>query len=84
MVDIQADPTLDASGSTLPTRMDIATPIYLHPSESAGSTLLPAIFYGSSYLSWRRAVLRALSAKSKTGFINGKIVRPDSDDLTFA
>lgn len=84
MVNIQVDPTLDTSSSTLPPRMDITSPFYLHPSESAGSTLLPAIFYGSSYLSWRRAVLRALSAKSKTGFINDKIVRPDSDDLTFA
>ncbi|KAL3360867.1 hypothetical protein AABB24_014020 [Solanum stoloniferum] len=84
MVDNQVDPTLDNSSSTLPARMDITSPFYLHPSESAGSTLLPAIFDGSGYRSWRRAVLRALSVKSKTGFINGKVVRPDSDDPTFA
>jgi len=57
MVDIQADPTLNNSSSTLPARMDITSPFYLHASESAGSTLLPAIFDGSGYRSWRRAVL---------------------------
>lgn len=39
MVNIQVDPTLDTSSSTLPPRMDITSPFYLHPSESPGSTL---------------------------------------------
>ncbi|KAH0684052.1 hypothetical protein KY285_021543 [Solanum tuberosum] len=75
MVDNQVDPVQTSSTSTV--RMDIPSSFYLHPSENASSSLLPAVFDGTGYRSWRRAVLRALSVKSKTGFINGKIVRPD-------
>ncbi|KAH0656246.1 hypothetical protein KY285_031128 [Solanum tuberosum] len=42
------------------------SPFYLHSSESAESSLLPAMFDGGGYRSWRRAVLRALSVKGKT------------------
>ena len=41
------------------------------------------VFDGTSYRSWRRAVLRALSVKNKTGFINGKIVKPSFTDPSF-
>jgi len=82
MVDVQSDNSNNATSSTV--RMDIASPFYLHPSENAGSTLLPTVFDGTGYRSWRRAVLRALSVKSKTGFINGKIMKPDSEDPSFA
>ncbi|XP_049407782.1 uncharacterized protein LOC125871226 [Solanum stenotomum] len=55
----------------------------LHPSENAGSTLLPAVFDGTGYRSWRRAILKALSVKSKTGFITGKVVKSASTDPSF-
>ena len=45
--------------------------------------MLPRVFDGTGYRSWRRAVLRALSVKSKTGFINGAIVKPISTDPNF-
>ncbi|XP_015161200.1 uncharacterized protein [Solanum tuberosum] len=73
----------DTTATNTLTRLDFNSPFYLHPSENAGSTLLPAVIDGTSYRSWRRAVLRALSVKSKTGFINGKIVKPNSADPTF-
>ncbi|XP_049370379.1 uncharacterized protein LOC125835296 [Solanum verrucosum] len=82
MVDVQSENSHIATSSTV--RIDIASLFYLHPSENAGSTLLPTIFYGTGYRSWRPAVLRALSMKSKTGFINGKIMKPDSEDPSFA
>ncbi|KAH0682365.1 hypothetical protein KY285_019899 [Solanum tuberosum] len=63
--------------------MDIPSPFYLHPFENVGSSLLPGVFDGTGYRSWRRAVLRALSVKSKTGFINGKFVKPNPDDPSF-
>ncbi|KAH0716167.1 hypothetical protein KY285_007248 [Solanum tuberosum] len=78
MVDAEVIPTVTTVA------MGVASPFYLHPSESAGSTLLPAIFDGTDYRSWRRVVLRALSVKSKTSFINGKLVKPTSTDPTFA
>ena len=57
---------------------------YMHPSESAGSAITPLVFDGTGYRSWRRGILRALSVKNKTGFINGKIVRPSPDSAAFA
>ncbi|XP_015170021.1 uncharacterized protein [Solanum tuberosum] len=81
MVDQQVDPI--PSGSTSTVRFEIPSPFYLHPSENASSSLLPGVFDGTGYRSWRRAVLRALSVKSKTGFINGKVVKPNLDDPSF-
>ncbi|KAH0650738.1 hypothetical protein KY284_030650 [Solanum tuberosum] len=86
MVDLQAEANSSSSHLHVdPTlvRLDFASPLYLHPSESAGSSLLPAVFDGTGYRSWRRAVLRALSVKSKTGFINGTLVRPAPTDPGF-
>ncbi|XP_019255029.1 PREDICTED: uncharacterized protein LOC109233601 [Nicotiana attenuata] len=60
--------------------LDSTSPLYMHPSESAGSMLVPAIFDGSVYRSWRRGVLRALSMKNKVGFINGKCRKPEPQD----
>ena len=57
---------------------------YMYPSESAGSAITPLVFDGTGYRSWRRGILRALSVKNKTGFINGKIVRPSPDYAAFA
>ncbi|XP_049366594.1 uncharacterized protein LOC125831441 [Solanum verrucosum] len=81
MVDQQVDPI--PSGSTSTVRIEIPSPFYLHPSENAGSSLLLGVFDGTGYRSWRRAVLRALSVKSKIGFINGEVVKPNPDDPSF-
>ncbi|XP_049393321.1 uncharacterized protein LOC125857737 [Solanum stenotomum] len=58
------------------TVVDLNSVFYMHPSESAGSAIIPVIFDGSGYRSRRRGVLRALSVKNKTGFINGKVDKP--------
>ncbi|KAH0769942.1 hypothetical protein KY290_013923 [Solanum tuberosum] len=50
--------------------------------ESAGSTLMPSIFDGTGYRSWRRSILRGISVKNKMGFITGKCVKPPSTDPT--
>lgn len=81
MVDDQIDLVQSCSTSTI--MVDFSSPFYLHPSENASSSFLPVVFYGTGYRSWRRAVLRALYVKRKTGFINGKLVRPDSTDSNF-
>ena len=77
------DISADANNNNSLKRPDFNSPFYLHPSENAASTLLPVVFDGTSYRSWRRAVLRALSVKNKTGFINGKIVKPNFTDPSF-
>ncbi|XP_070049731.1 uncharacterized protein [Nicotiana tomentosiformis] len=47
------------------TSLNSTSPLYMHPSENAGTTLVPVPFDGSGYRSWRRGVLRALSVKNK-------------------
>ncbi|XP_049399769.1 uncharacterized protein LOC125863820 [Solanum stenotomum] len=54
----------ETTTSNTPIRLDFASPFYLHPSESASSTLPPVVFDGTSYRSWRRVVLRALFVKN--------------------
>ena len=55
---------------------DFNNALYVHPSDNAGSSITPVVFDGVGYRSWRRGILRALSVKNKTGFINGKIKKP--------
>ncbi|XP_015086965.1 uncharacterized protein LOC107030077 [Solanum pennellii] len=73
-------------GNPLPAHaiQDLTSVFYIHPSESAGSTIVPFVFGGSGYRSWRRTVLRGLSVKNKTGFIIGKIQKPRLDSPNFA
>ncbi|XP_019237807.1 PREDICTED: uncharacterized protein LOC109217959 [Nicotiana attenuata] len=52
--------------------LDTSSPLYMHPSESAGSMLVRIPFDGTEYRSWKRGVLRSLSVKNKVGFITGK------------
>ncbi|XP_009763244.1 uncharacterized protein [Nicotiana sylvestris] len=63
--------------------IDISNPIYMHPSDNPGATLVPAPFDGFGYRSWRRSMMRALSVKSKLGFINGDCKRPYLDSPNF-
>ncbi|KAM3265439.1 hypothetical protein P3L10_002433 [Capsicum annuum] len=56
---------------------DASSPMYMHPSDNPGASLVPIPFDGVRYRSWRRGVLRALSVKNKLGFINGEYKRPD-------
>lgn len=72
--------TVVSSSST--TVVDTSNPLYIHPSENAGTMLVPVPFDGIGYRSRRRGVLRALSVKNKIGFINGKVKKPDTNSTT--
>lgn len=63
------------------TTLDSTSPLYMHPSESAGSMLVPVAFDGTGYRSWRIGILRALSVKNKLGFITGKCKKPNPDSV---
>nr|XP_009592340.1 uncharacterized protein LOC104089199 [Nicotiana tomentosiformis] len=69
--------------ATTQTVINATSPLYIHSSDSPGSTLVPAPFDEIGYRSWRRSVLRALSVKNKLGFINGDSKRPDVTSLHF-
>ncbi|KAH0647561.1 hypothetical protein KY285_032809 [Solanum tuberosum] len=69
---------VDGSSSSVPTLItfDVRSPLYIHPSDSAGSVLVPVPFDGVGFRSWKRGVLRSLSVKNKLGFINGECMKP--------
>ncbi|XP_074298405.1 uncharacterized protein LOC141629278 [Silene latifolia] len=48
-------------------------PLYIHHSNIPGVKLVGSLFEGSGYGGWKRAMLIALSAKNKIGFIDGTI-----------
>ncbi|XP_070004346.1 uncharacterized protein [Nicotiana sylvestris] len=59
--------------------VDSSHPYYLHPSDYPGMNLVSTVFDGRSYDGWRRAVVIALSAKNKLGFIDGTLTIPQAD-----
>ncbi|XVF80409.1 hypothetical protein PTKIN_Ptkin15bG0068300 [Pterospermum kingtungense] len=64
---------------------DTSSPYYLHNNENPGTVLVTTPLSGSNnYHSWSRAMLTALDAKNKAGFVDGSISRPTNDDLLFA
>ncbi|XP_019227913.1 PREDICTED: uncharacterized protein LOC109209160 [Nicotiana attenuata] len=57
-------------------------PLYVHPSDILGSSLVSVPFDGTGYGSWRRTTLVALSVRNKLDFINGISFKPpDSSPL---
>lgn len=66
------------AGNNTETTIDANSPLYIHPSDGAGTSLVLFVFDRTGYRSWKRGVLRALSVKNKLGFINGECKKPDS------
>ena len=71
----------DPPNSTLPNPNSIPpNPYFLSSSENPGSILVTQPLLGMrNYQSWSRAMILALTAKKKIGFVNGKIIKPDLD-----
>ncbi|XP_019235365.1 PREDICTED: uncharacterized protein LOC109215706 [Nicotiana attenuata] len=51
-------------------------PLYVHPSDVLGTSLVSSPFDGTCYGSWRRNILVALSIRNKLDFINGTSTKP--------
>ncbi|XP_075080228.1 uncharacterized protein LOC142165755 [Nicotiana tabacum] len=56
---------------------------YLHPSDSPRMVLFNSVFDGKGYGGWRRAIIIALSAKNKLGFIDGTFSESDANSTDF-
>lgn len=67
--------TARSSGSI----MDPSSPLYLNPSDNPGTVLVSKCFDGTGFGPWRRAMVIALSAKNKLGFVDGSCAKPNSD-----
>ncbi|XP_041010664.1 uncharacterized protein LOC121254609 [Juglans microcarpa x Juglans regia] len=48
-----------------------SSPYFLHHGENPGIMLVTERLTGDNYHSWSRAMSKAISAKNKSGFING-------------
>ena len=58
----------------------IPNPYFLNSSENPGNILVTQPLLGMrNYQSWSRAMVLALTAKKKIGFVNGKVTKPDPD-----
>ncbi|XP_070014862.1 uncharacterized protein [Nicotiana sylvestris] len=68
--------TTTTATTTMQTTIDVGSPLYIHPSDSPGSSLVPVPFDRIGYRFWRRSVLRALLVKNKLGFIIGDTEKP--------
>lgn len=58
------------------------SPFYLHHSDQPGAVLVSQSLNEENYGTWSRAMIMALSAKNKEGFINGTIKGPSSTSFT--
>ncbi|KAL5852756.1 hypothetical protein ACOSQ3_007874 [Xanthoceras sorbifolium] len=58
-------------------------PYAIHHSDSPSIVLVTPLLIGDNYGSWSRAVIKALRAKSKLGFIDGSFPIPkEQDDIS--
>lgn len=64
--------------------IDVSSPYFLHTSDHPGLLLVSHKLSGGNYHTWKRAVLMALTAKNKVGFIDGTISKPEEGDARFA
>lgn len=60
------------------------TAFSLHPSDNPGANLVSFPLNGENYTVWNRAMIKALSAKNKAGFIYGTIAKPPTSDSNHA
>ena len=59
------------------------SPYYIHPSDNLGMKLVSLKFDGKNYTDWKRSMLISLTAKNKTGFVNGTITKPEITDFVY-
>ncbi|XP_057996477.1 uncharacterized protein LOC131175821 [Hevea brasiliensis] len=62
---------------------EIISSYILHPSDNPRSLLVSCLLKEDDYYTWRRAMINALRAKNKYGFIDGTLEKPaeNSSDL---
>ncbi|GJX84302.1 ribonuclease H-like domain-containing protein [Tanacetum coccineum] len=67
---------------TLISKLDLSSPLYLHPNDSATLTVVSVKLKGTeNYQVWSFAMLLALEGKNKTGFIDRSCRRSNIDEV---
>ncbi|KAI3800774.1 hypothetical protein L1987_28870 [Smallanthus sonchifolius] len=71
----------DKDKVTLISDLDFSNPLYLHPSDTANASIVSIKLTGTeNYVIWSNAMSLALQVKNKLGFVDGKCVRPISNE----
>ncbi|KAF8408467.1 hypothetical protein HHK36_007621 [Tetracentron sinense] len=70
--------------SPVSSKMDSSNPFFLHHGDSPGAMLFSQQLTDDNYNSWKRAMVMALTAKNKIGFVDGCLTKPanSSDPLS--
>ena len=63
---------------------DSSSPFFLNNGDHPGLNLVSHPLTGNNYHTWRRAMIMALTAKNKIGFVDGTIPKPTPNDLLFS
>ncbi|KAL2939151.1 Retrovirus-related Pol polyprotein from transposon TNT 1-94 [Bienertia sinuspersici] len=63
------------------TKIEVTSPLYLHPSEGTGSIAVEKLEGSSNYRSWKRSMEIALCSKRKIGFVTGTEKRDNGDPV---
>ncbi|GJU63929.1 ribonuclease H-like domain-containing protein [Tanacetum coccineum] len=72
----------DDDQPTLISKLDLSSPLHLHPNASATLTVISVKVKGTeNYQVWSCAMLLALKGKNKTGFIDGSCRRSNTDEV---
>ena len=59
-------------------QIEASDPLFLHPSDQPGQSLVADIFNGDDFENWRRSVTVALSAKQKLSLVDGSYKKPEA------
>ncbi|XP_010550275.1 PREDICTED: uncharacterized protein LOC104821174 [Tarenaya hassleriana] len=82
---VSSDPHVPPAPPVLPPMLyslsdPYSSPLYLHAADSSNLQLVPEKLVGeSNYSVWSRAILKALNAKNKMGFVLGSVSQPPAD-----
>ncbi|XP_070003378.1 uncharacterized protein [Nicotiana sylvestris] len=58
------------------TAIDSSSPMFLHPSNIPGISLVYTAFSGTGFGGWKRNIIVSLSAKNKIDFVDGTFPKP--------
>ncbi|XP_071741214.1 uncharacterized protein [Rutidosis leptorrhynchoides] len=75
------DSSISSAGITKISKLEFNDPLYLHPSDTSGASLITQKLKGTeNYNVWSCAMKLALQTKNKLGFIDGTCVRYEYED----